>query len=198
MQQYVEMLRDIGIYLEDEEKEVLNQIVPDQQEYGLDYEQELHFKLNHRRIHRYDRCYRFRWTFAHQIAADGKAPAYCLSLLRKQISQADLHSRRAYECVRRSLKKLDAAKLYISIPLIIKALGGPSWVISHKQMRQISKKTKFFNRACARIGNEGQLYCRIFNTLAERLKRKRFPKMQFIMMHLFHKHGVVTPYKVYW
>ncbi len=125
MDVYIEMLKDVGIFLKEDEKEKMDfkNLDSNEEEFGLDYEQELHLKLNGRKTHHYDRCYRFRWTFSHLIANNGCAPKYLLVLLNARLNNNIIHGRKCYEEVRKILKELKSPKLYLSIPLIIKCLG---------------------------------------------------------------------------
>jgi len=159
------------------EYEVLD-VGPD---YVMDYGMETSAQKT--KIHRYDRCYRFRWTFSHLIACNGKASLDLLREIRARVTNDVLHSRKCFEAIRECLKALGMPKSYISIPYIIRALGGPRWVITHDQIGQIS--------------SEGQLLCRLFNQVAQCLGRKRFPKMMFVCMKLMEKYRVVSPYKIY-
>lgn len=149
------------------------------------YEQEVSWRRNHRPIHRYDRTYRIRWTLAHIVGCAGWIPVDVLDALRTHIYADDLMSRRIYERVRHCLKVARHTRLYVAIPYIIGQLGGPRWHISTDQYRAVLKDAVVLHG--------------LFETLKPQLqRRKRFPKIHFVLLRLLDRHGVWAPYKMAW
>ena len=174
IQQYNELGRDI--FKLDPNIEILD-VEP---ELALDWADEVEHMRNARKKHFYDRKYRLKWSFYHLIAANGKLP----NLDEIKISSEELHSRKSYEKVRICLKKLKRPDLYISIPLIIKCLGGPRWIITSDQIYTII--------------NESIILSNIFDTIKQQVSRIRFPKILFVLLWLCNKNGIATPYKIQW
>jgi hypothetical protein len=157
--------------------------------FGLNYADEVHWRRWHRPIHRYDRPYRIRRTLAFVTGYDCQAvPEDVLRQLKRYVTTADLMSWHIYDRVRALLKRWRLAPWYSSIPHIIVRLGGPRWRVSTDQFRRVSEDALTLHRRFDHFRRQ------------ERLQgnRRRFPKMQFVLLRLLDRHGVHPPYRVPW
>ena len=156
--------------------------------FALNYHDELYYRANYRPRHRYSRPYRIRWTLSHLIGSTGKLPPGVADRLRNTLPPPGdvLHSRSAHEWVRTCLKKWRHTELYLSVPYIVARLGGPRWRVSSRQVRDV-------------YDDAIRLHT-VFDTLRKqgRLGRQRFPKLQYVLLKLLDRHGVVPPYRIPW
>lgn len=156
----------------------------------LSYDDEQYYRANYRPIHRYSRSYRLRWTLAHVVGHVGQAPSSILQHLHELVQKEPLkiHGRGAHDFVRTALKAIHGgSRYYLSIPWLIKRLGGPKWVLSDATYMQILQVADTLHRAFDRLRQQGVLS-----------SRKRFPKMEYVLLKIIDAHGVPPPYKVPW
>lgn len=166
---------------------------------ALSYADERYYAANHRPVHRYSRPYRLRWTLCHVIGHLGKFPGILEGWLRDRLETSGrpevIGTRNAYEWVRTQLRSPAARsrfgrgwpqRMYRSIPLIVRELGGPRWTVTPDQFAAV-------------VEDALQLH-RTFDALrrADKLGRQRFPKMQYVLLRLLDRHGVAPPYRVLW
>lgn len=156
--------------------------------FGLNYDDEVYYRANHRPKHRYSRPYRIRWTLSHLIGTDGKLPEELAERLRAaQPPPRDvLQTRGAYEWVRARLKAWGCKDLYLSIPFIVARLGGPRWRLTFRQTMGVYEDALRLHRTFDELRRQG------------RMRRQRFPKMQYVLLRLLDRHGVVPPYRIPW
>jgi hypothetical protein len=141
-----------------------------------------------RRIHRYSREYRLRWTLARLVGWVGRLDSDVEHVLRQQLlKHPHVHrTRRAYEWVRSHLKRLGRRDHYASIAFIIRRLGGCRWKVTEAQYRWVTDEAV-------------QLHNRFNHLLTQgKLQRMRFPKMQFVLASLLASQGVAPPYRMLW
>jgi hypothetical protein len=151
------------------------------------YEQEVSWKRWHRPIHRYDRPYRIRRTLLHVIGQDGTCPPDLLAFLKARLPVDLVLSRSIYERVRSFLKKHRWVHLYASIPYIVSQLGGSRWRVTGTQYQRVYADALQLHRLFDLFRSQDRLGL-----------RRRFPKMQFVILRLLHRHGVVPPYFMPW
>lgn len=142
---------------------------------------------NSRRVHRYSREYRFRWTLFHLVGASGPQdiliPTTLIEDLRSHIGAKRILSPRIYELVHSYLKRNGYQRFYLSIPYFIQCIGGPRWpartqVLTNTVIEQFKK----LNDA--------------FNARKNSINRQRFPKMIYIALRLLSSVGIDPPYKI--
>lgn len=151
----------------------------------LSWSDEQYYRANYRAKHRYSRPYRLRWTFAHVIGCYGKCSPATLAALRTRLETETrdvIRTRRAYEWVRAQLQELGATRLNMSIPWLVHRLGGPKWKVTSQQYTAVLEEAEAIHRAFERTKGT----------------RKRFPKMQYVLLRTLDRHGVVPPYFVKW
>jgi hypothetical protein len=151
------------------------------------YEQEVSWKRWHRPIHRYDRPYRIRRTLLHVIGYSGVCPPDLLAFLKQRLPQDRLLSRSIYERVRGLLKAHRWVHMYASVPYIIKCLGGPRWNVTGEQYLKVYADALQLHRLFELFRSQNRLGT-----------RRRFPKMQYVVLRLLHRHGVVSPFFMPW
>lgn len=154
--------------------------------FALNYHDEIYYRANHRPKHRYSRPYRIRWTFSHLIGLTGKLPQGVRQRLLNSVTGETLQGRNAHEWVRSCLKKWGHKELYLSVPYIVARLGGPKWRVSTKQTMAVYDDAIRLHTVFDALRKQG------------RLGRQRFPKMQYVLLKLLDRHGVVAPYRVPW
>lgn len=154
----------------------------------LSYDDERYYRANHRPVHRYSRPYRLRWTLAHVVGHVGKLPDELHRRLKEEVARHPhvIEGRGAYEWVRHRLKAEGASQLYLSIPMIVRVLGGPRWKVSERQYGSVLADALALHKTFDALARSG------------RLVRRRFPKMQFVLLRLLDRHGVAPPYRVLW
>ena len=141
--------------------------------------------LTFHRIHRYDRVYIFRRTLYHLLGLEGsrRHPADLLpglaAHLKHRLHDADVYARTRAWLTRRALQPL-----YLSIPSFIQRLGGPTWDICHIDLATIENDFRRLHVA--------------FNRYHPDLRRKRFPKMVFVVLALLAHHQIYPPYDLPW
>jgi hypothetical protein len=151
----------------------------------LSWADEQYYRANYRAKHRYSRPYRLRWTLAHVVGYYGKCNADVLAQLRERQAgerKDVMRTRGAYEWVRKQLALLGQSKLNLSIPSLVRRLGGPSWRVTSAQYYAVLDDAERIHRAFER----------------DKGARKRFPKMQYVLLRALDRHGVVPPYFVRW
>jgi hypothetical protein len=156
----------------------------------LSYDDEQYYRANYRPIHRYSRSYRLRWTLAHVVGHVGQAPDTVLNVVRTALAAqpSRIHCRGAHDFVRTQLKTLPhGSKYFLSIPWIIRRCGGPRWQISDRVYMDVLRDAEGLHRAFDNLRQQGVLE-----------KRRRFPKMEYVLLRLLDFHGVSSPYKVPW
>ncbi|KAI8995095.1 hypothetical protein BC832DRAFT_617464 [Gaertneriomyces semiglobifer] len=132
---------------------------------ALEYADEQEWKINHRRIHRYDRIYRIRRALHLMLGqADIQIPSEVLSGLRSFISDTQLMSRNIYEVVRKWMKVNKQGRLYGAIPLLIQRLGGPRWQVPYEQYKKIMEDAIQLHRTFEYLKR------------LDAIERQRFPK----------------------
>lgn len=152
--------------------------------YVLSWKDEQYYRGNFRPTHRYSRIYRLTWTLAHVLGYYARADPEIVERLRSDLgTNPVLRTRRAYEWVRAQLRSYNAPHMYLSIPALIRMLGGPSWHCSNAAWHAVKAEAEALHRAFDAMEDKG---------------RKRFPKMQYVLLRLLDKHGVAPPYKVLW
>lgn len=154
--------------------------------FTCEYEDELNIKMNHRPIHRYDRVYRIRWALEHIIGCVGTCPKEVETRLRACMDADVIYSRNAYEWVRKHLKEWKLSHLYLSIPGIVSRLGGPRWKVTADQCRTVLGEATMLHRLFDQFKRAGTI------------KRQRFPKIQYVLLRLLDRHGIMPPYRVPW
>ncbi len=152
--------------------------------FALDYNDEVAVAINHKRAHIYDRYYRMRWTFEHMVGCHGNVTPLELDEIRGRIDPSVVQTRGVYEHIRKTIKRLRWPHLYISIPHIIRQLGGSSWTVRNEQAYSILRQAKTLHH--------------YFNVQKGKLGRQRFPKLQYVLLRLMDLHEIVPPYKVPW
>lgn len=156
--------------------------------YVLSWTDEQYYWGNRRNVHRYSRLYRVRWTLGHVVGHLGKLPPGTEAHLRDRLREEPgaVHGRGAYEWVRRRLKETGESALYLSIPYAVRQLGGPRWKVTDAQYNAVLE--------------DAYALCKTFDALrkAGRVGRRRFPKIQYVLLRLLDRHGVAPPYKVLW
>lgn len=165
--------------------------------YVLSWDDEQYYRANYNRaIHRYSRIYRLRWTLSHLVGSVGKLPEEVERRLRAAMAGGGdghvIHTRRAHEWVRAHLKRMRRTEgvrhtdLYISIPFIVRILGGPRWRVHPTQYAAVLEDAVRTHRT--------------FDALRKRgwTGRQRFPKMQYVLLKLLDRHRVMAPYRVPW
>lgn len=151
----------------------------------LSWADEQYYRANYRAKHRYSRPYRLRWTLAHVVGCAGKCNAPTFLELKRRLANETrdvIRTRGAYEWVRRQLVLLKQSKLNGSIPHLVRQLGGPSWKVTTQQYTAVLKDAERIHRAFE----------------ADKGVRKRFPKMQYVLLRALDRNGVVPPYFVKW
>jgi len=148
----------------------------------LDWNDEQYYWGNHRPIHRYSRLYRLRWTLSHVLGLAGQVADATVDALRQQLPCGMMQTRKAYEWVRSTAHRQGLTLHALSIPLLVRKLGGPTWKVSHEQYHTVLREMERLHRGFAQF----------------RLGRQRFPKMQYVLLRLLDEAGVVPPYKVPW
>lgn len=153
------------------------------------WEQEAAWRRFKRPPHRYSRLYRLRRTLAYSIGAAGDLPpGHERIRLPAKIRTSRRH---IYNHVRKQLRDLfkgthRASRYYASIPYLIATLTNRRWHVSTGQWSAIMADAGRLHYAFDRLVKAG------------RLKRRRFPKMQFVVLKLMQRHKVVPPYHVPW
>lgn len=137
--------------------------------------------------HVYSRPYIFRWTLYHTLGfMGGPFDPDFLSELKTYIGgESVVTSPDVYIKVRDALRLAKLQPLYLSIPAIVRALGGPSW--SHPTSMTMESVHRMFTKLH-----------HAFQRTHENLQRKRFPKMLFVCLAILDSHGVTPPYTIPW
>lgn len=156
--------------------------------FALNYHDEIYYRANYRAKHRYSRPYRIRWTLSHLIGIAGKLPHDVALRLQTELPAPYdvLHTRAAHEWVRARLKAWGRKELYLSVPYIVAQLGGPRWRVSTGQTVAVYEDAIKLHTVFDALRKQG------------RMGRQRFPKMQYVLLKLLDRHGVVAPYRVPW
>lgn len=161
----------------------------------LDYKDECYYSGNYVKKHLYSRPYRIRWVFNHLIGFQGACPLKVLSDLMKALcdgpSPSPLFGRNIYCWVFERLRAWKLPELYLSIPFIIRQLGGSVWIITDRHIRQV------LDNAYA-IDKQFTHHQTFQKQQHQRKKRIRFPKLQFVLLYLLRKQGVLPPYYIPW
>lgn len=155
--------------------------------FALNYEDEWYYRSNHRPKHRYSRPYRIRWTLSHLVGLAGKNPEPVLARLRAELPGPELlQSRSVHEWVRHRLKRWGHKELYLSVPYLVAELGGPRWHANTRQVAGVYADALKLHTTFDALRKQG------------RLGRQRFPKLQYVLLKLLDRHGVLAPYRVPW
>lgn len=153
--------------------------------YTLSWDDEQYYRANYRPKHRYSRPYRLRWTLAHVVGGAGKCNPATLHALKCRLAGEKrdvIRTRGSYEWVRRHLAELKQTRFNISIPWIVMWLGGPKWRVSTQQCQRVLEASERMHRAFQ----------------AQSHGRRRFPKMQYVLLRALDREGVAPPYHVKW
>lgn len=149
----------------------------------MDYQQEQEYSLNIKKIHRYDRKERFRYTLYQLIGASGNVPNSLCNDIKKFLGKK-IRKSKVWNQVRDYLKKNGQRQYYNRIPQIIgrvyklKIKGLDSDVI-----------TKIFN-------DFHRFHYMFDNDLRYKWKRSYFPNLRFVALKLLDKYGAMFPYTV--
>ncbi|KND03438.1 uncharacterized protein SPPG_00922 [Spizellomyces punctatus DAOM BR117] len=137
--------------------------------------------------HIYSRPYIFRWTLYHTLGfMGGPFDASFLAELKAHIGGDGAVNRPdVYIKVRDALRAAKLQPLYLSIPAIIRSMGGASW--PHPPDHTMNSVQRMFTRVH-----------HAFQHKHLDLKRKRFPKMLFVCLAILDLHGVTPPYTIPW
>ncbi|KAI8995114.1 hypothetical protein BC832DRAFT_596137, partial [Gaertneriomyces semiglobifer] len=153
----------------------------------MDYQDEQQWKMNRQRSHHYDRLYRIRRTFFQLLGhATTKLPPTLESDLKKHIHGSLLMSRNIYEVIRKYLKQRKLPHLYPAIPLLISRLGGPRWNVPYHKVQLVLEDAFQLHRTFDYLKKQGSL------------GRQRFPKVQYVVLMLLHRHTILPPYRIPW
>ncbi|KAI8998452.1 hypothetical protein BC832DRAFT_542167 [Gaertneriomyces semiglobifer] len=153
----------------------------------MDYQDEQQWKMNRQRTHHYDRLYRIRRTFFQLLGhATTKLPPTLESDLKKHIHGSLLMSRNIYEVIRKYLKQRKLPHLYPAIPLLISRLGGPRWNVPYHKVQLVLEDAFQLHRTFDYLKKQGSL------------GRQRFPKVQYVVLMLLHRHTILPPYRIPW
>ncbi|KAI9009907.1 hypothetical protein BC832DRAFT_609267 [Gaertneriomyces semiglobifer] len=153
----------------------------------MDYQDEQQWKMNRQRTHHYDRLYRIRRTFFQLLGhATTKLPPTLESDLKKHIHGSLLISRNIYEVIRKYLKQRKLPHLYPAIPLLISRLGGPRWNVPYHKVQLVLEDAFQLHRTFDYLKKQGSL------------GRQRFPKVQYVVLMLLHRHTILPPYRIPW
>jgi hypothetical protein len=137
-----------------------------------------------RRKHVYDRIYHFKWTLYHTLGLMG-APVETdlLRDLEESIGGA-VTGDDVYVRLHAELKRRKMGHLYLSIPSLIQRMGGATWVVPHGLLDRIETDFRILHRA--------------FTINKETLRRRRFPKLLFVVLALLDERRVAPPYRIPW
>jgi hypothetical protein len=155
---------------------------------ALEWEDEQYYAGNHRPVHRYDRPYRIRWSLSHVVGHVGRVPKKVMQWLRDELkkSQHVITTRAAHEWVRSRLKQKGLRDLYLSTPFIVRQLGGPRWRVTTQQWQRVDEEAIYLHHLFETLKRSGLCV------------RQRFPKIQYVLLRLLDRHGVLAPYRVPW
>lgn len=155
---------------------------------AMEWKDERYYAANGRPIHRYDRPYRIRWTLSHVLGHVGKQPKAVMQWLRDELrgSEHVMTSRAAHEWVRSKLKSRRLRTLYMSTPFLVRQLGGPRWKVTTRQWQRVEEEALYLHRLFENLKRSG--LC----------PRQRFPKIQYVLLRLLDRHGILAPYRIPW
>jgi hypothetical protein len=149
----------------------------------MDYQQELDYAQNLKKIHRYDRKERFRYTLYQLVGASGTVPASLCKAI-KEANGKRVRKSRVWNMIRNYLKRNKLRQHYNRIPQIISRIY----------------KLKPLNLTGDIITNIFKdFHCfhyQFNNDLRFKWKRSYFPNLRFVALKLLEKYGVQFPYSV--
>jgi hypothetical protein len=152
-------------------------------DYHLDYDQEISHYMNCKKKHRYSRKARFKSILCQLIGVSGDTPSKIIKIVRTHLKPRTRRSS-IWNQVRYALKRNNLSLFYNRIPLLIKLITGvkPDGV-TYTAVQNILNDFNYF-------------HYQFNNHLAYLWGRKYFPNLRFIALKLMQKHGITFPYKV--
>lgn len=136
-----------------------------------------------RKTHFYSRPVRFRSYLYHIIGSLGTTPDIPIAQIIGDVrltKQLRNNPAQSYEIVYAYLRERKKRKSYISIPWIINCLGGPRWKVPFHVLERIESNFLILHLN--------------FNDMKSEVGRKRFPKLQYIVLKMLHDEGITFPY----
>ena len=153
-------------------------------DYHLDYDQEVSHKLNCKKKHRYSRKARFKFILLQLIGVSGDTPRSVVRLIQNNLKLVKIKRSNIWNHVRMILKKNKLRVYYNRVPQLIKLTTGVKPVgVNYTKVQSILQDFDVF-------------HYEFNNHLAEIWNRKYFPNLRFIALKLLAKHGITFPYKV--
>jgi len=151
-------------------------------EFHLDYDQEMNYAINCKKLHRYSRKDRFKFILFQLLGMAGDTPNHVLQLLKLNLPPR-IGKQKIWNEIRLVLKKNKLRKYYNRIPGLINQLTicHPIGINSEK-IQSILLKFKDFDY-------------QFNNHLRTRWDRHYFPNLRFIALKLIHQHGIKYPYR---
>lgn len=150
--------------------------------YQMDYQQEQEFQLNIKKIHRYVRLERFKFTVHQLLGQAGYVPYEAIKVVKRCLG-GKVSKKRIWNKVRKILKVHKGRKFYNRIPNIVGRITG-LW--PHCPTGVVDTLVKDF------MG----MSCKFDSGLGVKWGRRYFLNMRFVALMLMEKHGVVFPYHI--
>lgn len=150
--------------------------------FALDYDQEQSYMRNIKKIHRYDRKERFRFTLYQLLGLSGTVPSQLCKIIRRFFGPK-IRKSRIWNQIRGFLKQTKLRRYYNRIPQIISRCYGLKPTIPIQSIESVFKDFDMMHYS--------------FNQkLRYTWKRKYFLNLRFVALKLLDKQGVVYPYNV--
>lgn len=196
MDPYRLLLESIGIYDHDIPVDVVPEELPEEyfeeywsdkdalnSDFHLDYDQEVDYHMNCKKLHRYSRKARFKFILFQLLGMSGTTPREVVRTVRRSLGKV-VKTSRIWNRTRAILKKHRLRKYYNRIPQIIKLVSQKKPVgITSVKIQAILDD--FFN-----------LDYQFNNKLRGEWDRKYFPNLRFIALKLISKYDIHYPYHV--
>lgn len=152
-------------------------------EFHLDYDQEISYAMNCKKLHRYSRKDRFKFILYQLLGMSGETPSSVVRIIKQQLPRK-ISKHKIWNEIRGILKKNNLRKYYNRIPGLINQISNssrPIGINSEKIQAIILKFSDFdyqFN-----------------NHLRIHWDRHYFPNLRFIALKLIEQFGITFPYK---
>jgi hypothetical protein len=158
--------------------EIINQ---DTYDYKPSYENLTH--INYNKIHRYDRVYRLKVTLSNLCGLTGTPPKWLMNYINTELKIKILNKpNKAYMIIYTYLRKKKWGKFYYCIADIIYQITKIRWKINYEIYEKIINSFLVLHNT--------------FKYYSNRLKRIRFPKMQFVCLILLELENIKQPYYI--
>lgn len=149
--------------------------------FGLEYEDVL--RASQKKIHRYNRVDRLKFTLCQLAGISGDVPQRLIEIIKLKLKTKNPN--KIWNSIRKILKKAKLRKYYNRIPLIIKHLTGKVLIGfgDNNVLDKILQRFKYIHI--------------LFNsTLKNKWERKYFLNMRYLSLKLIQEQGCIYPYHI--